>query len=417
MQAYNYMAGVPDLNVQFAGLGEALAERNKIIRADETKAQLSKDLAEAQRAGDANSYFNLMVKYPQLKDVFNEKRKEIGAEAVKNEFSQGAQIATALENNRPEIATDLLNTKIEAAKNAGKPTGTYQQILDQINEGRYDVAKSATNQLLMLTSPEQFKQYNETLLANAAEKRAAELQPLQVKRATAEAQTAETGAKFAEAKATSDLATADMQRQAIQNDMALNKQRLALEAQRVRLQAEDNGLKRQQMQLDYDAKSFKFQEKVNEKVQGALKTVETIDSGMDTIETLKDHIKKNPNALARTFGPVASRLPTITQGSADLEALVETIKSKTFLSSVSQMKGLGALSDKEGAKLTSSIANLDKTQSPESFQRNINYIYDTYKKGRAAIEKDNGIPPRQTQPTTATTSKAPSGQKTISVNY
>jgi hypothetical protein len=45
---------------------------------------------------------------------------------------------------------------------------------------------------------------------------------------------------------------------------------------------------------------------------------------------------------------------------------------------------MGALSEKEGDRLASSIANLSLTQSPERLQRNIEYIESTMTK---AVQK------------------------------
>lgn len=410
MQAFNYMAGTPDLNAQFAGLGEAIVERNKQAKEVDEKAQLAKDLAEAQKAGTTEAYFNLSVKYPKLNEIFSEKRKQLGAETVKNEFNFGAQVSTALENNRPEAATDLLTTRIEAAKAAGKPTDTYQQLLDKVNSGDYDIAKSAANQMLMMASPELFKQFNDANIATATEKRAAELQPIEVQRKQAEAKTAETNATYAESKAQSDLLTAQVQRQAIQHDSALKTQQLALERQRLQMQKEENAAKRADLVKDYDLNKQKFEDKVDEKAKTVLRATDNIDSGLSTIQAIRSHIKENPAAFSRTFGPIASKMPTVTQSSADLEALLKTAKSQALLVAVPQLKGMGAMSDKDAKFLATSITNLDPNQSTDSFLKALDVAEGSYRKSRSYLEDKYNVPKY------SETSKN-SSTKPIKVNY
>jgi DNA polymerase/3'-5' exonuclease PolX len=73
---------------------------------------------------------------------------------------------------------------------------------------------------------------------------------------------------------------------------------------------------------------------------------------------------------------------------ADTEKAIETLQSQVFLQQIKNMKGMGALSEKEGDRLAASVANLSLTQSPERLERNIRYIEETT---RAAMEKIQGM--------------------------
>ncbi|MEG8984212.1 hypothetical protein VCS94_19325, partial [Acinetobacter baumannii] len=53
---------------------------------------------------------------------------------------------------------------------------------------------------------------------------------------------------------------------------------------------------------------------------------------------------------------------------------IETLKSQVFLAQVEKMRGLGALTDKEGDAIRSSIASLDINQGPEAVQKNLSKI-------------------------------------------
>ena len=50
---------------------------------------------------------------------------------------------------------------------------------------------------------------------------------------------------------------------------------------------------------------------------------------------------------------------------------IETLKSQIFLSQVDQMRGLGALTESEGAALKASIASIDLNQDPAIIQKHL----------------------------------------------
>ena len=58
----------------------------------------------------------------------------------------------------------------------------------------------------------------------------------------------------------------------------------------------------------------------------------------------------------------------------DFDQKLETLKSKVFLSQVDQMRGLGALTESEGAALKASIASINPNQSPKEVQKSLTEI-------------------------------------------
>jgi hypothetical protein len=99
-----------------------------------------------------------------------------------------------------------------------------------------------------------------------------------------------------------------------------------------------------------------------------------------------------PNSTIRAAsGPVDARMPTMQGDVADLEAIVETLGSQAFLSQVPSMRGLGALTEAEGAKLQSSLANLSLRQSPEQIVANVKEAQRLILKGRKTLELRTGV--------------------------
>jgi hypothetical protein len=94
-------------------------------------------------------------------------------------------------------------------------------------------------------------------------------------------------------------------------------------------------------------------------------------------------------------GPVASRLPTLSQDVSDFEGLIETLGAQAFLAQIPQIKGTGSLSENEGNKLQASLQNLSLKQSPQRLQENINEAVRLLTKARENIATRSGkaVPP------------------------
>jgi len=77
---------------------------------------------------------------------------------------------------------------------------------------------------------------------------------------------------------------------------------------------------------------------------------------------------------------------------------IETLKSNVFLQQIQQMRGLGALTDAEGARLEKSIASLDLSQSPQVLQQNLTAIAEVMSAGAKTANKRTKIYSNKNQP-------------------
>lgn len=213
----NYMAMTPqvDLGGSFAELGQVLAQRQQRQQTQEAKQQFSNDLQAAQANGGQQAWLNMIGKYPQFREAFGDVRKGLGEEQVKNEFSSGFDVSTALENQKPEVAKQKLQVLIDANKNSGKPTGIYQQAYDLIDSGEITAAKAGINKALSILDPDRFEKTvkSQTTAAKA---------PSEINEAIAKAKTAvETAANApARAKAEADLAVANADKAKVEANFA-----------------------------------------------------------------------------------------------------------------------------------------------------------------------------------------------------
>lgn len=118
-------------------------------------------------------------------------------------------------------------------------------------------------------------------------------------------------------------------------------------------------------------------------------------ASFDTMMGTLDRLSKHPG-LARSVG-FTGAFPTFPgSDSANFKAELETFKSQAFIPMVSQLKGMGALSDAEGKKLSAAVGALDSTMSEDAFRESIGTIIKDMKAARdrmAGAPKTAGNPP------------------------
>ncbi|EMJ9261190.1 phage DNA ejection protein [Klebsiella pneumoniae] len=156
------------------------------------------------------------------------------------------------------------------------------------------------------------------------------------------------------------------------------------------LRQETNDLKRQEIQQKIDVNNQKLQQKRNDLNSGYKDSINTLTTSMGTL----NDILVSP-ALKSITG-IRGAIPNVPgSAAADTQARLDTFKSQAFLSAVTAMKGMGALSDAEGKKLDAAVGSLQNSQSEEAFRRNGKVIMDMYNQKRNdAVTKyveQNGI--------------------------
>ena len=175
-QPINYSAQFVDLTPAFraAGegfraIGEGIQERAKQEETMTLKAQYAKDLQNALRNPTQETWSQMIAKYPQQREAFAEARKGFGETALANEFNQGFEVSTALENKRPEVAKERLQTFITARKNSNLPTGIYEDALEALDRNDVLGAQANVNSALAMADPDRFqKQVEARIKASTA---------------------------------------------------------------------------------------------------------------------------------------------------------------------------------------------------------------------------------------------------------
>lgn len=162
-------------------------------------------------------------------------------------------------------------------------------------------------------------------------------------------------------------------------DRALTRQIAALTAQQG---ATTNDLKRQELGLKIEEK----QNKLDQSKLDARKAEDSAVANIDASITAADKLLEHPG-FSSAVG-LSSVLPTRPgSDSADFEAELESFNAKTFLSNVSQMKGLGALTEAEGAKLTAAAGAIKKGMSEKALRNNLQTMKEGMEKAKQRMAK------------------------------
>ena len=117
---------------------------------------------------------------------------------------------------------------------------------------------------------------------------------------------------------------------------------------------------------------------LNDITRGEKKKVEDLTKGsqiasFDTMLGTLDRLGKHPG-LSRSVGMVGA-FPTMPGSeSANFKAELDTFQSQAFIPMVSQLKGMGALSDAEGKKLTAAVGALNPSMGEKAFRESIGRI-------------------------------------------
>lgn len=161
---------------------------------------------------------------------------------------------------------------------------------------------------------------------------------------------------------------------------------------------ETNELKRQELEAKLAANQTAQEQKKRDTVAQQESTIARFDNALNTI----NKIESSPGFSAA----VGARLPFIDQlpGSEAQETigLIDTLKSQSFLNEIGQMKGMGALSNAEGAKLESAISSLNRDMKEDAFKRSLQSIRDYFTVAKERARKQMGVEPEAQQTQTNT---------------
>lgn len=345
-------------------LGVAYADRQRALKqAEEDKLarqQMNVDLANLANNPTPEGYSKVMTMYPQLSENLKRAYDTMDDGKRKNTLSLASQSYAALANNQPDIAKQVLGDAATAYENSGnkKDAGVLRGYVKMI-ENNPSAARTSIGMLMASTNPDKFSEIYGKL---GEEQRANEMQPYQIGQISAN--TAKTKAE------TNDIPlAAEDRRTGVENqgknieynnqynydklgqdwkiELAKMSQQEQIEA--ARLRAAKNETSVQRMERLEKAQSFS---------NAASTAASTAKLAADLIA---DYKKLSDASGAGVWNAAWRNVP----GSAeyDFSRRVDTLKSQAFLIGAQSLKGLGAMTEMEGKKVTDALGNLDLSQN------------------------------------------------------
>ena len=168
-QPINYFGAAPQIDIgkQFEEFGQVLAERQKRTETEAVKAAYKTDLQDVLNNPSMKAFNDFALKYPQQREVIKDVASRFTQDQQDSEFNIGRDVAIALENDKPEVALEILNQTIDAREKSKLPPSVYgqiQQILSNVDDpDRIKKAKAQTNFSLTLLNPEKFSKAVDSL--------------------------------------------------------------------------------------------------------------------------------------------------------------------------------------------------------------------------------------------------------------
>lgn len=361
-------------SLQGFGLGQQLAQQqqNQQLQAQQIQSQLglqrqyqqdSAALLNNPNAG-ARDFAAFQLKYPQFKEATKGAFDALSADQQANKVGTAARVYSALNSGRADLATSILDDQIKALENSNADPREINALKGNrqlIETLPIDQARNAAGMFLStIADPKQFASIAGQL---GKENREQEQAPSELRNKQLTGQNLE-----------SQISTRAADLEIRRNETQIK----ALEAQ---LKREDNDLKRQDLQGKLaDAQEKRDQLKRTQE-SDASAAFSTIDRTLDTIGRLKTH-----PGLSGAVGFRVGQAAIPGTDAADASALIDQLQSQGFLAEVDKMRGLGALTEAEGKKLTSAIGSLDKNQSEKQFRKNLDDIQKQFDAARSRIE-------------------------------
>ncbi|WP_258087185.1 DNA transfer protein [Xenorhabdus bovienii] len=167
-------------------------------------------------------------------------------------------------------------------------------------------------------------------------------------------------------------------------DREIKKAEFAQNAIDRQLKTETNQIKRDDLLLKQQEFKRKGDQAKTDKYDTYLSQVNAIDQTIGTANRILDSPGFN-GYFGININPFGNRYLPGTDA-ANTEALVDTLKSQTFLANVQLMKGLGALSNAEGQRVTDAIGKLSPSISEKAAKETIKTIISVTNKGKQRLD-------------------------------
>ncbi len=369
----SFMQGVKD----GAGMQQLQLQQQQAERARAMQAQMNADLAQLSQNPTSAAIGKMSIKYPQLSENFKRSFDILEPAQKQAKLEHATQVYTALHNQQPDVAQKILKDQATALRNAGNETDAKAaETMAALIKEHPEFAKTSAG--LLISAAVGGEKFAATFGALGGEERAEDLHGAAVSKAESEA--VKSGAEAAVAQG-----TAGSQVQQAAENVTTAQHKRALDDLNLQISQADSETKRGQLVLERDKLIADQAFKMIDKGEAAQGQVDSAQHALDTIKELrsspaaKDSVGNYVAGPGSVLGKLLSNIPGTEN--KDYRGQLESLKSQVFLPAVQQIKGMGALSNAEGEKLSAAVATLDADMSPKARDAAIGVIERFMTKG------------------------------------
>lgn len=409
VQPINYMLDVQSpVQSTMAGLAQGMrigqfANARELAQKEALqKEQMQQSLAEfaARPNKTADDYANIMAQYPALAEDFQRSYNVLDTGRQQSTFKTASRVYSAAAGGRVDIAKSILETEALGYENAGdKTTADQMRTLAKMADESPEGFMTSTGLFLASANPDKFKDVLGAQNQNQMLPEEINLKKAQTDKTKAEAEKTETENLWYGDKTQAEIDNLESQVEDRQVGRVLQKQEM--------------DQKNQQFYDNLDQQQTQFYETLNQEERKIAQTVfnvkEKPEQRMDRLEKVEGFSTAARNAaegskLAAQLANDAKALNESTGGywnramrnvpgtdEYNFDQKLETMKSKIFLAQVDQMRGLGALTESEGAALKASIASINPNQDPKVVQQSLTEVAKQLSKAAQTANKKSQI--------------------------
>ena len=405
MDPINYMLDVQNpIQTAMTGLtqgmqiGQFMQAKEQAEREAIQKQQMQEELsAFASKPNKTHDdYANIMARFPSLSEDFKRSYDVLDSGKQQATFKTTSRIYAALSGGQPNVAKSILETEALGYENArDKTTADQMRKLAAMAETDPDGLLTISGLTLASTTPSQFKDVLSALGENQKLPEEIKLTKAQTEKTKAEADKTETETLWYGDKTQADINNINSQIEDRQTGRVLEQQKMQL----------DND----QFYSKLDQDQQQFYEKLNQEERKIAQTVFNVkEKPIERIERLEKvesfataarnaaegsklaaQLANDTEALYGSTGGYWNRAMRNVPGTDEynFDQKLETMKAKIFLSQIDQMRGLGALTESEGAALKASIASINPNQEPEAVQQSLTEVAKQLSKAAQTANK------------------------------
>lgn len=384
VQPINYMLDVQNpVQASMAGLTQGMQigqfMQNKKIAEQKAlqEQQMQQELAAfaAKPNKTHEDYANIMARFPAIAENYQRSFSVLDSGRQQATFKTASRVYAALKTGNSGVAKSILETEALGFENAGDLNSANQmKQLAKMAEENPDGLLTASGLMMSSANPDQFKDVLGALNQN-------DLTPEEINLKRAQAEKTETETLWYGDKTQAEINNLESQVEDRQTGRVLEQQKMQLQNDQFYAKLDQDqqqfyeNLNQEERKLAQTV--FNVKEKPEQRMARLEKVNKFASASRNAANTAKlaAEIANDPYLSYYTGGywnKVMRSLPGTNE--YNFHQKVKTLESQAFLIGAEGLKGLGAMTETEGAKVTVALANLNPSQDPGEFQKQLSAL-------------------------------------------